>query len=156
MQMNKTLLLVASMICVLDAYAGQSGDEDTDPYVVARYTSIATTPKPGQVDLLSAYVETIIPGDAVTIGDAIELLLVGSGYRLAANDASDPALYRLMDNTLPVAHRRLGPITLRESLELIAGPAWTLVEDPVNRLVSFDLRKKYYPFAADEAIRHDQ
>ena len=39
---------------------------------------------------------------------------------------------------LPEVHRQLGPMSLQQALETLAGPAFQLVEDPVHRLVAFE------------------
>ncbi len=39
---------------------------------------------------------------------------------------------------LPAVHRSLGPMTLRDALKTLAGPAFNLVQDPVHRLITFE------------------
>jgi len=45
-----------------------------------------------------------------------------------------------------MVHRVLGPVTLRNALNTLAGPVWNLVIDPVNRIVSFELLDEYKNF----------
>ena len=81
-----------------------------------------------------------------TVGEALSHLLERSGYRLASLEASDPALPLLLKNPLPMVHRVLGPVTLRNALNMLAGSVWNLVIDPVNRIVSFELLDEYKNF----------
>lgn len=45
----------------------------------------------------------------------------------------------LLNQPLPLVHRQFGPISIRDGLELLAGSAYELIDDPVNRVVSFKL-----------------
>lgn len=102
-----------------------------------RYTLVELVPGPAQRDLMQQVVEVAIPPmfDA-SVGDALRHVLLHTGYRLCdAADAS--ALYAL---PLPAAHLRLGPLTLRDALLTIAGPAWDLSVDDASRHVCFGRR----------------
>ena len=105
---------------------------------VGRYRSVFAGPTEGQADLLSAMVTVEVPSGVSTVGEAVHYLLRGSGYRLAAETASDPARADLLGLPLPEAHRSLGPMPLQDALETLGGPAFRLVEDPLHRLVSFE------------------
>ena len=99
-----------------------------------RYTLIELVPEPAQRDLLQQAVEASIPPmlDA-SVGDAMRHVLLRSGYRLC--DAAEVAtLYAL---PLPAAHLHLGPMTLRDALMTLAGPAWELSVDDLSRQVCF-------------------
>ena len=65
-------------------------------------------------------------------------LLQRSGYRLAATESTAPETLALFALPLAAVHRHLGPMTLREALETLAGPAFHLVQDPVHRLITFE------------------
>jgi len=106
---------------------------------VGRYSSVRTVPAPGQADLLAVIVGVEFPAGITTVGAAVTHLLARSGYRLAEGTAVDPAQRGLLRLPLPAAHRTLGPLHLRTALETLAGPAFTVAEDPVHRLVAFDL-----------------
>ena len=83
-----------------------------------------------------------------TVGQGLYELLTGTGYRLAEPRAADPAIERLYVQPYPEAQREVGPVELGVALERLAGPAWQLVVDPVNRLVSFERRPLYQPMPA--------
>ncbi|WYX49659.1 PilL N-terminal domain-containing protein [Achromobacter xylosoxidans] len=102
-----------------------------------RYTLVELTPEADQRDLLSQVVETSIPLSAVqpTVGDALEHVLLRSGYRLCPHTGEFAALLPLH---LPAAHLHLGPMTLRDALGTLAGSAWRLAEDASRREVCFE------------------
>ena len=106
---------------------------------VGRYASVPAQPTLGQADLLAVLVTVEFPAEVSTVGKAVNHLLLRSGYRLAGGNAADPAQAGLLRLPLPAAHRALGPLHLRTALATLAGPAFVLVEDPVHRLVSFEV-----------------
>lgn len=105
---------------------------------VARYSTVQPAPSMAQRDPLAAPVVSVLPASVTRIGEAVETLLGPSGYRLASPLAAEAERAELLDLPLPEAHRALGPLPLRTALAILAGPAFTLVEDPVHRLISFE------------------
>jgi type IV pili sensor histidine kinase/response regulator len=99
-----------------------------------RYTLIELAPEAGQRDLLQQPVEIAIPSvfDA-TVGAALRHVLLRSGYRLC-DSAEATTLFGL---PLPAAHLRLGPLTLRDALLTLIGPAWDMSVNEANRQVCF-------------------
>ena len=83
------------------------------------------------------------PVQGRTVLEGLLQILDGTGYRLASEDAADPDIGRLYQQPYPENQRNLGPRDLGTILERLAGPAWQLIEDPVNRLVSFEVRPAY-------------
>ena len=103
-----------------------------------RYSTYSAAPTQAQVNLLEAIVAVQLPARIQTIGEAVRYLLQRSGYRLAATESTAPETLALFALTLPAVHRHLGPMTLRDALETLAGPAFHLVQDPVHRLITFE------------------
>jgi type IV pili sensor histidine kinase/response regulator len=88
-----------------------------------------------QHDLLLQVVDVSMPPRLpATVGDALRYVLLHSGYRLCEDDVEADALYEL---PLPAAHMNLGPLTLRDALRTLAGPAWDLRIDDGARRVCF-------------------
>jgi type IV pili sensor histidine kinase/response regulator len=115
-----------------------SGDLLARDVQVGRYASLLAAPTEAQTYLLSKMVTVKLPSRVKTVGGAVQHLLRGSGYQLAAASAADPARFDLLSFPLPAAHRSLGPMSLHEALETLGGPAFRLVEDPLHRLISFE------------------
>ncbi|WP_412172910.1 PilL N-terminal domain-containing protein [Burkholderia pseudomallei] len=101
-----------------------------------RYTLIELAPDDDQRDLMRQIIDLAIPSPAnATVGDALHYVLRRSGYRLCDSRADTTAvLYAL---PLPAAHEHLGPIRLRDALQLLAGLRWTLHVDDETREVCF-------------------
>ncbi|ASD11656.1 PilL N-terminal domain-containing protein [Pseudomonas aeruginosa] len=100
-----------------------------------RYTLVELAPDATQRDLLLQVIDVAMPEDArATVGDGLRHALRRSGYRLCETAHAVIELYSL---PLPAAHLRLGPLTLRDALLTLAGPAWDLQVDDRARQVCF-------------------
>lgn len=100
---------------------------DANPYLAAATAA--------QRDLLLQVVDVVMPEDArATVGDGLRHVLKRSGYRLCEPTPAIAGLYAL---PLPAAHLHLGPLTLRDALLTLAGPAWDVNVDDRARQVCF-------------------
>ena len=112
-----------------------------------RYTVLAPVATAAQADPLQALMRLELPrARPLTVADAIGRALRGSGYRLAAPGAADPALPQLLAQPLPASQRSLGPMTLERTLKVLAGSAWRLVIDRLHRRVSFEAAAPYVSY----------
>lgn len=134
---------VLTLLAALLFYSLSATSHAESIYRISRYASIEPVATHEQSHPLSVVVSVNFTDRVNTVGDAIRHLLLRSGYRLADVRVSDPSLPILLSRPLPMIHRTLGPITLDNALVTLAGDAWDLVVDPVNRLVSFELLKQY-------------
>ena len=120
-------------LCTLASVNLKAGDAQ-----VGRYSVIAAVPTEAQADLLATTLTIRFPVRIQTLGEAVRYLLQRSGYRLAKIDLIEPDTVTLFALPLPAVHRSLGPMTLRDALETLAGPAFNLVQDPIHRLITFE------------------
>ena len=102
-----------------------------------RYELQSIAPRDAQTDPLSALTEVRLVPEIQTTGEAVATLLQGTGYRLLSNPGWQMRL--LLERPLATVHRFLGPISVRRALRTLAGAEWDLIEDPVHRLVAFEL-----------------
>ena len=72
--------------------------------------------------------------------DAMRYALKQSGYTLCATGPANGVLYR---QPLPAVQYQQGPVRLRTALQVMAGPAWQLEVDDVQRVVCHSLRAGY-------------
>ncbi|AQY65610.1 PFGI-1 class ICE element type IV pilus protein PilL2 [Pseudomonas veronii] len=101
-----------------------------------RYTLVSTEPTTEQRNLLAQIVDVSIPSNLnPSVQEAMHYVLQRSGYSLCP--AAEPVKI-LFTRPLPAAHYRLGPISLRNALQVLAGPAWQLTTDVVSRSVCFE------------------
>lgn len=128
------------------AYAGP-GD-----VMAGRYTVVAPVPTADQRDPLETIVRVTLPPHIRDVGGAVDYLLVRSGYRLADAMAAGESQLILLRRPLPESQRTLGPMPLRRALETLAGEAFWLVEDPVHRLVAFEVTDGYRPLMKAAAV----
>lgn len=110
---------------------------------LGRYSVKEAAAEPAQRDLLAVIVETQLPRQVLTVGDALRFLLRRSGYRLGTPSPTDTDMANLLALPLPAVHRHLGPISLRDALAAIAGPAYELHTEPVRRQLHFAVRDTY-------------
>ncbi|MDQ0668220.1 PilL N-terminal domain-containing protein [Pseudomonas sp. W2I6] len=104
-----------------------------------RYTLVSTEPTTEQRDLLAQIIDVSIPSSlSPSVQDALQYILQRSGYSLCRDSAAVKVLFT---RPLPAAHYRVGPIPLRSALQMLAGPAWRLTTDEINRSVCFEQQK---------------
>lgn len=141
--MNKSIFnpkhpIAAIGICIAGICTLASANLQADDVQVGRYSLFSATPTEAQVDLLATTMTVRFPERVQTVGEAVRYLLQRSGYRLAAAESIEPDTAALFALPLPAVHRSLGPMTLRDALETLAGSAFNLVQDPVHRLITFE------------------
>lgn len=130
--------VMATAICIAGICTVASVNLQANDIQVGRYSLFAATPTEAQADPLQATINIQFPATVRTVGDAVRYALEQSGFRLAGPEASAPDTAYLFALRLPDVHRQLGPMSLQQALETLAGPAFQLVEDPVHRLVAFE------------------
>lgn len=129
---------VGLTIVCLSASFGTLAGESGPAVTVGRYAVSVAAPSVGQQDLLANPVTSDIPPDIVHIGDAVRWLLRDSGYRLAEQPVLTADAHAMLQLPLPAVHRQVESLPLYRVLELLVGPAFLLVHDPVHRIVSFE------------------
>lgn len=115
-----------------------------------RYTLVSTTPRPEQRDLLSQIIDVTVPESMnPNVHDAMSYVLQRSGYRLCPAAGDIKVLYGL---PLPASQYHLGPMTLRNTVQVLAGPAWQVIVDEVSRNICFEKRPGYERIAASAPV----
>ncbi|MGS3238038.1 PilL N-terminal domain-containing protein [Klebsiella michiganensis] len=115
----------------------------TPPEVIRydRYLLVSTAPSQAQRMPLEQVIDIRIPASlSPTVADAMRYALRQSGFSLCAMTSVNRVLY---GQPLPAVHYQLGPVRLSEALQILAGPAWQLDIDTVQRVVCHSLRKGY-------------
>ncbi|HAT1956940.1 TPA: hypothetical protein I8Z62_001885 [Legionella pneumophila] len=113
---------------------------------VNRYATVANKPLAAQVNPLLAVQQIHFPQEVKTIGGAVEWWLRYSGFTLITKDKQPESLQAVMRQPLPQIDRNLGPLTVKDGLEVLVGQqVFTLVEDPLLRQVNFQLKPTVKP-----------
>lgn len=142
------LFLIALTFSVTASWAGQ------DPIAIKtdRYTLAVMEPTQSSVNPLYTAVTAAFATDVITIGEAVDEVLDGTGYRVRRNaDQTHRGIYLdsiLLNQPLPAAHRELGPLPLIEILQVIAGSSWTVKGSDLSRTVTFTLNDSAAPSGA--------
>ncbi|EEM6324269.1 hypothetical protein C9H16_22790 [Salmonella enterica] len=107
-----------------------------------RYTLVSVKSADAQREPLNQLIDITMPGSLVnSVGDGFRYLLFQSGYSLCGRYGAD--FSELLNRPLPAVQRHLGPVRLSEALQVVAGPAWRMTVDEVNREVCFVMRDAY-------------
>ncbi|MXZ54737.1 MAG: pili assembly chaperone [Gammaproteobacteria bacterium] len=117
---------------------------------VGRYSTMKTLPTEAQQNIFATVTNVQFDSSITTVGEAMRHLLENQGIRLAVPRTQENQVHTLLALPLPQIHRQLGPISLRHALETLAGPVWRLVQDPIHRLVSFELCNEVVEEGTDE------
>ncbi|VTP17339.1 hypothetical protein PUATCC27989T_05340 [Phytobacter ursingii] len=120
----------------MDVYA-------SSPEVVRydRYLLIDTSPSAAQRAPLEQTIDIRIPASlSPTVADAMRYALRQSGYSLCSTTQANRVLY---NQKLPAVHYQQGPMRLSQALQILAGEAWQLEVDSVQRIVCHSLRDGY-------------
>jgi len=108
-----------------------------------RYTLITPKPEMRELDPLSVNVQLVFPPNIKTVRDAVNFVLMNSGWVLALDKSNDEALGITLERPLPQVHRKLTLMPLRTVLKVLVGPYYVSVEDPLRRIYTFDLKDEY-------------
>jgi conjugative transfer region protein (TIGR03748 family) len=103
-----------------------------------RYHTVNAVPTREQQALLQVIIEVTLPEEVTDIQSAVDYLLLRSGYQFTAL----PQTYdvqQLLQKPIPAVHRHLGPMTLENALQTLAGKPFQLTVDPVHRQVGYTL-----------------
>ncbi|WLI07599.1 TcpQ domain-containing protein [Pseudomonas sp. FP597] len=125
-----------------DLYPSGAVPEKEPVVRYGRYTLVSTLPDSGQRDLMAQIIDISIPANMhPNVRDAMQYVVDRSGYTLCSPDTGHVNI--LYTRPLPAAQYKLGPMTLRNTLQVLAGPAWQVKVDEVNRQVCYVLRPGY-------------
>ncbi|MEX0297099.1 TcpQ domain-containing protein [Pseudomonas putida] len=125
-----------------DIYPNGASAEKEPVVRYGRYTLVSTQPDASQRDLMAQIIDVTIPSSMnPSVRDAMLYVVDRSGYALCPPSSQHVSI--LYTRPLPAAQYKLGPMTLRNTLQVLAGPAWQVKVDEVNRQVCFVLRPGY-------------
>ncbi|WP_080765681.1 TcpQ domain-containing protein [Pseudomonas syringae group genomosp. 3] len=118
----------------------KSGQEPMVRY--GRYAIVNTAPEAEQRDLMAQIIDVSIPANMhPSVQDAMQYVVSRSGYTLCPPSTGHVNI--LFTRPLPAAQYKLGPMSLRNTLQVLAGPAWQVKVNEVTRGVCFVLRPGY-------------
>ena len=143
--MIRPLTLSLAMLSV-----GTPGVSYADDVIsTGRYARVVNAPEAHQINPLKVTVQTRIPSDIKTVGEAVKFLLYRSGYQLADDAVLTKQAKQLLSFSLPESQRTLGPLTLDQCLMLLGGEGYRLVVDPVNRKVAYVVETSFLEGASN-------
>lgn len=103
---------------------------------VGRYTVVPSTPSDKVIEPLLVIAKLTFPRQTVvTIGDALNYVLMRTGYRLADDFGVSAKTFLALP--IPENQRAVGPYQVQDILAVLIGKSWTLTVDHRNRIVGF-------------------
>jgi len=84
-----------------------------------------------------------IPPQISTIGEAVNFVLNGTGYRLADISIRSDTDALLMNRAVARSQRNFLTVPVIDILDTLSGVGFVPVIDPVNKLVAFDLSNSF-------------
>ncbi|MAM55830.1 MAG: hypothetical protein CMN25_00640 [Salinicola sp.] len=104
-----------------------------------RYSLVSAKATLQQRELLEQVVDISIPASLnPSVEDGIRYTLQHTGFGLCRAQGEPQQL--LYSRPLPAAHFDLGPMPLREALQVLGGPAFEVQADPIARMVCYQVR----------------
>lgn len=132
--LNSFLLFVLVSCLSFSAYS-------LDGVQVSRYSTLSPVPPASQVNPLDAVIQVSLPRQQVsTVGDAINYLLLRSGYRLYEQQGDD--VKSILSLPLPEVHRQLGPYSVQTALGVLMGQSYSLNVDHAHRQIQYKTDSK--------------
>lgn len=111
---------------------------------IGRYATVENKPLVSQVNPLLAIQQVHFNTEIHTVGDAVNHWLLFSGFSLVDEKEQHNPLKTVLMKPLPQVDRTLGPLSVKEGLEVLVGKdIFKLVVDPLNRRIDFKLSPKY-------------
>ncbi|RML94517.1 DEAD/DEAH box helicase [Pseudomonas savastanoi pv. glycinea] len=105
-----------------------------------RYALVNTAPEAEQRDLMAQIIDVSIPPNMhPSVQDAMQYVLSRSGYALCPPTTDHVNI--LFTRPLSSAQYKLGPMSLRNTLQVLAGPAWQVKVNEVMGVLAAKARK---------------
>jgi len=115
---------------------------------VDRYTVLSNSASPEQLMPLNQVVSIRFAGG--TVHEAISKILQVTGYQF--HSPTSPILLAMLKKPLAGNQQNFKRIRIIQILHALAGPAFLVLIDPANRLVSFELDPAYLPLTKHHAV----
>jgi len=126
----RTIFLLA---CFLVSFVSESKE-----VYVGRYSIAETQASKAQRFPLIEVRTTTIPVTISTNREAVDFLLMSTGYSQANDFIRTPQDKALMNKPIALSNREFVNLTILEMLTVVAGLGYVPIIDPINRLVAFE------------------
>lgn len=127
--------MIRILICYLMAFSSVTFANEVS---IDRYTITETQASKAQRFPLIEVRTTFVPINIKTNGQAVDFLLLSTGYTQASDSVRSPQDRVLMNKPLALSNREFVNLTILEMLSIVAGLGYVPIVDPINRLIAFE------------------
>ena len=157
MKIIRDLLILLINIWTTAAVAAETSFVDQNLHdrrlQVDRYTGYKTNATLEEVNPLLVLTQINFPSAIKTVREAIDHALQRSGYRVDWQQSAEAYnIFSKLD--IPLVHRKLNLMTLKDAIATLAGEAWQLLVDSVNRKLVIRLHA-YVPWQIADGSNSD-
>ena len=157
MKIIRDLLILLINIWTTAAVAAETSFVDQNLHdrrlQVDRYTGYKTNATLEEVNPLLVLTQINFPSAIKTVREAIDHALQRSGYRVDWQQSAEAYnIFSKLD--IPLVHRKLNLMTLKDAIATLAGEAWQLLVDSVNRKLVIRLHA-YVPWQIADKSNSD-
>ena len=124
------ILVSLLMMFQLSAFAAERS--------VGRYSIAETQASQAQRFPLVEVRTLSVPATIVTNRDAVDFLLMSTGYSQSSDVVRSHQDIALMRKPLALTNREFVNLTVLEMLSVVAGVGYVPIVDPINRLIAFE------------------
>ncbi len=138
--MKKILISTVFLFMGIEVFASNLHKSTPEEKIrTSRYSAVDNVAPENQINPLKVIIKTRVPQGVITLRETVEFLLVRSGYAMADDVVMTEETKALLNLSIPVVHREIGPMSLDKALQMLGGEAFELIVDPVHRLISYEL-----------------
>lgn len=150
--MKKMTKLMGGLLGAIALLAGNSSFSEGVTQA-GRYSTVENKALVSQINPLLAVQQVHFSPEIHTVGDAVHHWLLFSGFSLVDDKEQQDALKTVLLKPLPQVVRNLGPLSVKDGLEVLIGKdIFKLSVDPLNRRVAFRLSPKYAHFNKSSGV----
>ena len=150
-QVELSRCLFSSFLCLI--VLGVTTESFASNITIGRYLSVAAKAQNDQAHLLQQHIQITFPQNILSIQDAMQFILQFSGYRLCDVKNLNASARAMLRQPLPEVDRTLGPMTLEQGLQTLAGNMFYILLDPIHRLIGFQLKPAYRDLYQSVSLR---
>ena len=147
--------LIHVLLLIQFGVAGVRHAEAQADVMVSRYTTVDMSIEEVKKDPLKEILQDFtLPSRLATIGQAIEYVLLDTGYKLRRPYDANPASYLLYQMKLPLTQRHFNDASFQQILNTLVPEGYELKVNPVHRQLDIGVSDNYKQYLLAGAVNN--